>query len=148
LVDESCGKCTPCREGVFHMHEILKRITEGEGQEGDIELLERLADYVKTSSLCMLGGTAPNPVLSTLRHFRDEYEAHIKHKTCPAGVCKALVEFRIDAQACRGCTKCLRNCPSDAITGEKKQPHAIDDAKCVKCGVCYEECPFDAVGVA
>jgi NADH:ubiquinone oxidoreductase subunit F (NADH-binding)/(2Fe-2S) ferredoxin/Pyruvate/2-oxoacid:ferredoxin oxidoreductase delta subunit len=148
LVDESCGKCTPCREGVFHMHEILKRITEGEGQEGDLELLEELAAYVKSSSLCMLGGTAPNPVLSTLRYFRDEYEAHIKQKVCPAGVCKALVEFSIDADACKGCTKCKKDCPSDAISGEKKEAHVIDAEKCIKCGVCYEECPFDAVVAA
>jgi NADH-quinone oxidoreductase subunit F len=145
LVDESCGKCTPCREGVHHMHAILTRITEGNGHEGDIELLEQLAGYVKGSSLCMLGGTAPNPVLSTLRYFRDEYEAHIKQKICPAGVCKRLTEFRIDPSACRGCTKCATACPSGAITGEKKKPHAINSAACVKCGVCYEECPFDAV---
>ncbi|MBM4041407.1 MAG: NADH-quinone oxidoreductase subunit NuoF [Planctomycetes bacterium] len=147
LVDESCGKCVPCREGVHHMQQILTRITEGNGREGDIELLEQLAGYVKSSSLCMLGGTAPNPVLSTIRYFRDEYEAHIKQKVCPAGVCKRLIEFRIDPSACRGCTKCVRGCPSGAITGEKKQPHAINTAACVKCGVCFEECPFDAVVV-
>ncbi|MBM4031213.1 MAG: NADH-quinone oxidoreductase subunit NuoF [Planctomycetes bacterium] len=147
LVDESCGKCTPCREGVHHMHRILTRITEGNGREGDVELLEQLAGYVKGSSLCMLGGTAPNPVLSTLRYFRDEYEAHIRQKVCPAGVCKRLTEFRIDASACRGCTKCATACPSGAIKGEKKQPHTLDAAACVKCGVCYEECPFDAVVV-
>ncbi len=145
LVDESCGKCTPCREGVYQMHQVVSRITDGEGREGDLELLEELARYVHTSSLCQLGGTAPNPVLSTLRYFRDEYEAHIRQKVCPAGVCKALVEFRIDADACRGCTLCARNCPSNAIHGEKKQPHTIDAPECIKCGVCYEECPFDAV---
>ena len=145
LKDESCGKCTPCREGVFQMHAILSRITEGDGREGDIELLEQLANYVKDSSLCQLGGTAPNPVLSTLRHFRNEYEAHIEQKKCSAGVCKDLVEFKIEPELCKGCTLCKRNCPSDAITGEKKEPHVIDAAKCVKCGVCYEECSFNAI---
>jgi len=145
LADESCGKCTPCREGVDQMHQILTRITEGKGREGDIERLEELAAYVKGSSLCMLGGTAPNPVLSTLRYFRDEYEAHIRDRKCPAGVCKALVRFRIEAEACKACGLCKRDCPSNAIAGEKKQPHVIDSAKCVQCGVCYEACPFDAV---
>jgi NADH:ubiquinone oxidoreductase subunit F (NADH-binding)/(2Fe-2S) ferredoxin/Pyruvate/2-oxoacid:ferredoxin oxidoreductase delta subunit len=147
LVDESCGKCTPCREGVSQMYQVLCRITEGKGKEGDIELLEELAAYVKDSSLCMLGGTAPNPVLSTLRYFRDEYEAHIREGKCPAGVCKPLVRFRIDSEACKGCGLCKRNCPTESIAGEKKQAHTIDAATCVKCGVCYEECPFDAVAV-
>ena len=119
LVDESCGKCTPCREGLFQMHKILTRITAGEGREGDIELLEQLAAYVKDTSLCMLGGTAPNPVLSTLRHFRTEYEAHIREKRCPAGVCKALVRFSITTDACKGCGLCKVNCPSQAISGEE-----------------------------
>ena len=145
LVDESCGKCTPCREGVWQMHNILARIVTGQGREGDIELLEQLAAYVKESSLCQLGGTAPNPVLSTLRHFRNEYEAHIEHKKCPAGVCSALVRFDIDQEICRGCGLCMKDCPTQAIAGEKKQPHRIDPETCVKCGVCYEDCPFDAV---
>jgi NADP-reducing hydrogenase subunit HndC len=145
LVDESCGKCTPCREGVYQMHRILCRIVEGNGQDGDIESLEELATYVKDSSLCQLGGTAPNPVLSTIRYFRDEYEAHIRDKRCPAGVCKALVEFSIDPDACTGCELCKKNCPTEAISGEKKQPHTIDRTKCVKCGVCYDVCVFNAV---
>ena len=147
LVDESCGKCTPCREGVYQMHRILSRIVEGQGKAGDIALLEELATYVKDSSLCQLGGTAPNPVLSTLRHFRHEYETHINDRKCLAGVCKALVRFRIDPEACKGCMICGKACPSDAITGEKKEPHTIDADKCIKCGVCYEECKFNAVTV-
>ncbi|HDZ21016.1 hypothetical protein LCGC14_0254430 [marine sediment metagenome] len=147
LVDESCGKCTPCREGLFQMHAILSRITEGRGREGDIELLQRLAAYVGESSLCQLGGTAPNPVLSTIRYFRDEYEAHIDHKRCPAGVCTSLVNFGIDSEACKGCGLCLKDCPTEAISGEKKAPHRIDETVCVQCGVCYEACPFDAITV-
>ena len=146
LVDESCGKCTACREGVMQMHGILSRITAGQGRQGDIELLEEIGAYVKSTSLCQLGGTAPNPVLSTLRHFRDEYEAHIKDKKCPAGVCQALVTYTIDDAACKGCGLCIKNCPTDAISGEKKQPHRIDPDACITCGVCYEECPFDAIG--
>jgi NADH:ubiquinone oxidoreductase subunit F (NADH-binding) len=145
LVDESCGKCVPCREGVFQMHKILSRIAEGQGEEGDIDLLERVALYVKNASLCQLGGTSPNPVLSTLHYFRDEYEAHIKQKRCPAGVCKALVNFQIDTGLCNGCGLCKRNCPTNAVSGEKKQPHEIDAAKCIKCGVCYDMCPQDSI---
>jgi len=145
LVDESCGKCTACREGVSQMHGILERITLGDGRPGDIEQLEKLAAYVKNTSLCQLGGTAPNPVLSTLRYFRDEYEAHINDKKCPAGVCQALVEYTIDAEACKGCGLCVTSCPTQAIKGEKKQPHTLDAGACVTCGVCYEECPFNAI---
>ncbi len=145
LMDESCGKCTPCREGVFQMYAILARICDGSAREGDLELLESLANYVKTSSLCQLGGTAPNPVLSTLSHFREEYEAHINDKRCPAGVCKNLVKFRIVPESCTGCGLCRKDCPTKAITGENKQAHAIDQDDCVSCGVCYEVCVFDAV---
>ena len=147
LVDESCGKCTACREGVSQMHNILARIVQGDGRDGDIELLEQLAAYVKETSLCQLGGTAPNPVLSTLRYFRDEYETHIHDKKCRAGVCKSLVRFVIDAEACNGCGLCKRDCPAEAVSGEKKEPHRIDAELCIQCGVCYEDCPFDAVTV-
>ena len=145
LVDESCGKCTACREGIAQMHDILSRIVAGKGRQGDIELLEELAAYVKGTSLCQLGGTAPNPVLSTLRYFRDEYEAHIEQKKCPAGVCQALIEFSVDEEACKGCGLCVKSCPTQAISGEKKQPHHIDADACITCGSCYEECPFDAI---
>jgi len=145
LQNESCGKCTPCREGTRAMLEILTRICEGKGEEGDIETLEELATAVADASLCALGGTAPNPVLSTLRYFRDEYEAHIRDKRCPAGVCRALITFTIDAEKCTGCTACVKACPSDAIVGEQKQPHRIIAEKCIKCGACYEVCKFDAV---
>ena len=145
LVDESCGKCVACREGVFQMYKILERIVAGDGRAGDIDLLQELCSYVKDTSLCQLGGTAANPVLSTIRYFRDEYEAHIERKKCPAGVCRALVTFSIDEDNCKGCGVCIKSCPSDAITGEKKQPHRITPDKCVACGVCYEDCPFDAI---
>jgi len=147
LKEESCGKCTPCREGLIHMHDILNRITEGNGEEGDIERLRHLADAIKDSSLCQLGATAPNPVLTTLRYFEDEYEAHIRDKKCPAGVCTALIEYSIDEEKCTGCGACLKGCPADAISGEKKEPHHIDREKCIKCGVCKETCKFEAVRI-
>jgi NADH:ubiquinone oxidoreductase subunit F (NADH-binding)/(2Fe-2S) ferredoxin len=147
LMDESCGKCTPCREGLPALHETLSRICNGEGKEGDIEFLEELSETISATSLCQLGGTAGNPVLSTIRYFRDEYEAHIKQKRCPAGHCKALITYSIDKDACTGCTLCALKCPADAITGERKQTHTIDPSKCIKCGICYEVCNFDAVEV-
>jgi len=143
-VDESCGKCTPCREGTKRMLEMLVKITSGQGEEGDIEKLEKLAYTIKDSALCGLGQTAPNPVISTIRYFRDEYEAHIKDKKCPAGVCKNLLTYHI-TDACIGCTKCARNCPVDCISGEVKKLHVIDADKCIKCGACMEACPVDAI---
>jgi len=147
LADESCGKCVPCREGIKRMLEILTDITEGRGKEGDIELLEELAEVIRDVSLCALGATAPNPVLSTLRYFRDEYEAHIAEKRCPAYVCKALVSYYIEPDKCQACMICLRNCPAEAISGTKNQIHVIDQSKCTKCGTCFDVCPprFGAV---
>ena len=147
LADESCGKCTPCREGIKQMLGILTDICEGRGKEGDIELLEELAAVVKDMSLCALGGTAPNPVLTTLRYFRDEYEAHIKQKRCPALVCKELVSYYIDPAKCQACMICLRNCPTEAISGGKNLIHVIDQSKCSKCDTCFDVCPprFGAV---
>jgi NADH-quinone oxidoreductase subunit F len=147
LTGESCGKCTPCREGIRQMLKILTRITGGKGREGDIELLEELAQTTRDASLCALGGTAPNPVLNTIRYFRDEYEAHIKGKRCPAYVCKELIAYHIDPEKCQACMTCLRKCPAQAIAGAKKQIHVIDQEKCTKCGTCFEVCPakFDAV---
>ena len=144
-VDESCGKCTPCREGTKRMLEILERITEGKGEDGDIEKLENLAKNIKNSALCGLGQTAPNPVLSTLRYFRDEYEAHIKDKKCPAGVCKALLNYTILEDKCKGCGICAKNCPSACISGQPKGLYTIDSSKCIKCGVCMQKCPFKAI---
>lgn len=142
---ESCGKCTPCREGTKIMLDILERITKGEGKEGDIELLESLAVTIKSTALCGLGQTAPNPVLATLRYFRDEYEAHIKEKRCPAGVCSALTSYTILEDKCKGCTACARVCPVQAISGEVKKPHKIDNSKCIRCGACMETCKFSAI---
>lgn len=145
--EESCGKCTPCREGTLHMKNILEDITNGRGQEGDIELLEKLSDQVSATSLCALGQTAPNPVKTTIKYFREEYEAHIREHRCPAGECKALISYSIDKEACTGCTACFKNCPVNAITGERKQPHVIDQDTCIKCGMCNTVCKFDAVEV-
>jgi NADH-quinone oxidoreductase subunit F len=147
LAEESCGKCIPCREGIYQMLKILNRICTGEGKTGDIELLEEIGEVVRDASLCALGITTPNPVLSTIRYFRDEYEAHIEHKRCPAGVCKELIAYYIQPEKCQACLICLRNCPTEAITGGKNLVHTIDQDKCTKCGVCLEVCPprFDAV---
>ena len=144
-VEESCGKCTACRIGTKRMVEILTKITKGQAVMEDLDKLEELCHYVKANSLCGLGQTAPNPVLSTLHFFRDEYEAHIKEKRCPAGVCKALLSFNIDRDKCRGCTLCARNCPAGAIVGSVKNPHVIDQNKCIKCGACMEKCKFGAI---
>lgn len=144
-VDESCGKCTPCRVGTKRLLELLDKITHGKATMDDLNKIEELADFIKSNSLCGLGQTAPNPVLSTLRYFRDEYEEHIVNKRCPAGVCKALLNFSIDPAKCKGCTLCAKTCPGNAITGEVRQPHKIDTAKCIKCGVCMEKCKFGAI---
>jgi NADH:ubiquinone oxidoreductase subunit F (NADH-binding)/(2Fe-2S) ferredoxin/Pyruvate/2-oxoacid:ferredoxin oxidoreductase delta subunit len=147
LTDESCGKCVPCREGIRQMLKILTRISRGTGREGDIELLEDLAETTRDASLCALGGSAPNPVLSTIRYFRDEYESHIKERKCPAYVCKELIYYCIDPEKCQACMICLRKCPADAVIGGKNRIHAIEQEKCTKCGTCFEVCPprFDAV---
>ena len=147
LADESCGKCVPCREGIRQMLKILTNISKGKGKEGDIELLEELSEVTRDASLCALGRTAANPVLSTIRYFRDEYEAHIKEKRCPAYVCKALISYYIDPEKCQACMICLRQCPAGAIAGGKSQIHVIDQEKCTKCGTCFEVCPtrFGAV---
>ncbi len=144
-VDESCGKCTPCRVGTKRLLEILDKIIAGNGEMEDLDRLEELSNYIKSASLCGLGQTAPNPVLSTLRYFRDEYVAHIVDKRCPAGVCKSLLQYTIDADKCRGCTACARKCPVGAISGAVKQAHVIDTAKCIKCGACVATCKFDAI---
>lgn len=148
LQEESCGKCTPCREGLHQMGEILERICEGKGKEGDLELLNDLSNVMIDTSLCGLGLTAPNPVLSTLRYFRDEYDAHIKDHQCPAKLCKGLISLSINPETCTGCGACLKVCPVDAISGEKKKPHQLDEDKCTKCRACYEACTFEAVSIS
>jgi NADH-quinone oxidoreductase subunit F len=145
LQKESCGKCTPCREGLAQMLHILERITKGEGQAGDVEALEVLAELLEGTALCALGKTAANPVISTIRYFREEYDAHIQQQRCPAKECRGLFRYEIDAEACKACGICLKGCPSDAITGEKKVPHVINQEKCTLCGACWEKCPFTAV---
>jgi NADH-quinone oxidoreductase subunit F len=147
LQEESCGKCVPCREGVRRMSDILEDICAGKGKEGDVELLETMSRAISDGSLCALGGSAPNPVLSTIKYFRDEYDAHIKKKRCPAGVCKALIKYSINPEKCTGCGMCVKVCPTSATSGEKKKPHTIDNEKCIRCGACIESCKFDAIKI-
>ena len=144
-VDESCGKCTPCRIGTRRLLEMLDKITSGNGTLEDLDKMEELCNYIKANAMCALGQTAPNPVLSTLKYFRDEYEAHVVEKRCPAGVCKNLMHYEIQPDKCRGCTLCARKCPAGAITGKVKEPHVIDQSKCIKCGACMEGCKFSAI---
>ena len=144
-VDESCGKCTPCRVGTRRLLELLTKVTEGKATLEDLDKMEELCYYIKNNSLCGLGQTAPNPVLSTLRYFRDEYEAHVVDKRCPAGVCKSLLKYTIDPEKCIGCTACARQCPVGAIAGEVKKAHVIDQDKCIKCGACEAKCRFKAI---
>ena len=147
LKDESCGKCVPCRNGLMQLHAMLSNICEGKGKKEDIEFFEELTFWISKASLCQLGATASNPVLTTLRYFKDEYIAHIVDKRCPAGVCKALIKYSIDPEKCTGCELCKKRCPQEAISGEKKGPHEIDQSKCIKCGICEDSCKFDAVEV-
>ena len=147
LKEESCGKCVPCREGVRRMSDILEDICAGKGTEGDINLLENMSQAIADGSLCALGGSAPNPVLSTIKYFREEYEAHIKDHRCPAGVCKALITYSIDPERCTGCGLCIKVCPTQATSGEKKKAHTIDKDKCTRCGACIESCKFEAINV-
>jgi ferredoxin len=147
LKDESCGKCFTCRKGTQRMFEILDDFSKGRGSTEQLDLLKELAEVVKDTTMCGLGQTAPNPVLSTLRYFRDEYLAHIEKKCCPAGVCKELITYSIN-EDCVGCQACVKVCPENAITGEKKQPHTIDTAKCIKCGACHSTCKSEAVEVS
>ena len=144
-VDESCGKCTPCRIGTKRLYEILDKITKGKGTMEDLDRLEELSNSIKAGSLCGLGQSAPNPVLSTLRYFRDEYEAHVKEKRCPAGVCKSLLSYTIIPEKCKGCSACSRACPAEAISGQIKSPFVIDSSKCIKCGACMDTCRFGAI---
>ena len=148
LVEESCGKCTPCRDGLPRMLDLLTDITEGRGGEEHVALLEELCDLLTWGALCGLGTSAANPVLSTIKYFRDEYDAHIRDRKCPAGVCKELITYAIDPEACTGCRLCAKNCPQECITGERKEAHVIDTAKCIKCGVCKDVCTFDAVRIS
>ena len=145
IIDESCGKCSPCRIGAKRLYDLLTKITEGKGTLEDLTTIEELCNHIKASALCGLGQTAPNPVLSTLHHFRDEYIAHVVEKRCPAGVCKSLVHYVIDPVKCKGCTLCAKNCPTDAISGVVRAPHVIDQEKCIKCGTCMDNCRFDAI---
>jgi len=145
LKGESCGKCAPCREGLTRMSEVLNNITQGKGKREDLDILEDLAGILSDGALCALGRTAANPVLSTLRYFRDEYMAHIDDKRCPAGVCRELIQYSIDPERCEGCLRCLRACPTGAVSGEKRQPHTINQGLCIKCGACYDVCKFNAV---
>ena len=145
--EESCGKCIPCRRGLEYMLTILEEISEGKGKLSQIDELEEIASVVKQASLCGLGQTAPNPVLSTIKYFRSEYEAHIRDHKCPAGVCKPLIRYFVDQEACTGCHICVRVCPTGAALGEKKKPHIIELDKCIKCGACFDACKFDAVRV-
>jgi NADP-reducing hydrogenase subunit HndC len=144
-VDESCGKCPPCRVGTRRMLQVLERITAGQGTEEDIVKLKDLAEGMKLGSLCGLGQSAPNPVMSTLRYFEDEYYAHVREKRCPAGVCTAITKYWIDPEKCRGCTLCVKVCPVSAITGKVKEIHEIERDACISCGACQEKCPFDAI---
>ena len=144
-VDESCGKCTPCRIGTKRMYEMLDKITKGKATMEDLDKLEKLCYYIKYNALCGLGQTAPNPVLSTMRYFRDEYIAHVKDKKCPAGVCKDLLQIQIVPEKCKGCSLCSKKCPVGAISGEIKSPFVIDQSKCIKCGVCMSNCKFGAI---
>ena len=144
-VDESCGKCVPCRIGTRRLLEMLNKITEGRGTLEDLDKMEELCYYIQKNALCALGQTAPNPVLSTLKYFRKEYEAHVVEKRCPAGVCKKLVSYEVDPAKCRGCTACARQCPVGAISGKVREPHTIDKSKCIKCGACLETCKFGAI---
>ncbi|MBQ8851875.1 MAG: 4Fe-4S binding protein, partial [Oscillibacter sp.] len=144
-VDESCGKCVPCRIGTKRLYDLLDKITKGEGTLADLDTIEELCYHLKSSALCALGQTAPNPVLSTLKHFRNEYVAHVVEKRCPAGVCKELLRYTVDPDKCRGCTLCTRACPTGAISGMLRAPHVIDNSHCVKCGVCMETCRFGAI---